>query len=196
MPSVLVLHPGTVAFRQEQVRRHRPLLAELGIRVALASEDAVPSDGECFDAVLALPPAESIEAGWERLRSFLERERIGAVLAQSERALPLGALAARELGVPGLSLAAALRCMSKHASRVALSAAGVPQPRFALVASAAEARRFAAQVGYPVVLKPVASAMSRLIRFVPRAAELDRAVDRLRYALPRSRDVERVLGFA
>ncbi|WP_030407290.1 ATP-grasp domain-containing protein [Streptomyces albus] len=58
------------------------------------------------------------------------------------------------LGLPGTPPQAALACRDKRATREALAAAGVPQARSVAVSSLPQARAAAAQVGYPLVLKP------------------------------------------
>ena len=64
------------------------------------------------------------------------------------------AVVAERLGLPGLTMAGAQNCRDKHLTRTALTAAGLPQPRFTLVTNAAEAAEAAEQIGYPVVVKP------------------------------------------
>jgi biotin carboxylase len=61
---------------------------------------------------------------------------------------------ATALGLPTSPPAAVLCCRDKHRTRTALAAAGVPQARSALVTTVAAARAAAAELGYPVVLKP------------------------------------------
>jgi biotin carboxylase len=67
---------------------------------------------------------------------------------------------AQRLGLRGLSPAGADRCRDKHRSRQALTAAGLPQPRFALTRTPGEAVRAADVIGYPVVAKPLGMAAS------------------------------------
>src|SRR5262249_33825945 len=67
---------------------------------------------------------------------------------------------ADRLGLPGLSAAGAQRCRNKYETRLALTAAGLPQPRFRLVDTAEDAGKAAATLGYPVVLKPRGMAAS------------------------------------
>src|SRR5262249_59062159 len=67
---------------------------------------------------------------------------------------------ADRLGLPGLSAAGAQRCRNKHETRLALTAAGLPQPRFRLAGTAEDAGKAAATLGYPVVLKPRGMAAS------------------------------------
>jgi len=61
---------------------------------------------------------------------------------------------AQRLGLPGASADGADACRNKHRTRQALTAAGLPQPRFALVHTVAQALAAAQDIGYPVVLKP------------------------------------------
>jgi biotin carboxylase len=61
---------------------------------------------------------------------------------------------AEALGVPGLGVAGANACRDKHTTRRVLTAARLPQPRFAYATTAAEAVRAADDIGYPVVIKP------------------------------------------
>lgn len=195
MREVLVLYPGPARFREEQVRAHRPVLDALGIRLVLANDVILPSDRELFADVLELPPAEHVRAGWKRLEGWLANRRVDAVFAQSESSLPLGALAAQALGLPGHAPRVAVLTLDKHACRVRLERAGVPQPAFALARTAADVRAFARQHGYPVVMKGVASALARLVTRVDDEQAVEDRVARLLAALPRSADVQRLVEF-
>jgi len=73
--------------------------------------------------------------------------------------LPVARLTAA-LGLPGGGPDAVAACRDKHGTRTLLAAAGVPQPRSTLVADVDEALAAAAEIGYPVVLKPRALAAS------------------------------------
>jgi hypothetical protein len=194
MADVLVLYPGPASFRQAQVRAHRPLLAELGVRLILADDYQDDGDREAFDGVIALPPPAEVQAAHGVLARELAGRRIDGVLAQSESALGLGALFAAERGLPGPSPQAALCASSKLFARRALEAAGVPQPRYELARDARDVRRFGDAHGWPVVLKPAASALARLVALVRAPAEAGPAVERLLAALPASHDVRRLAG--
>lgn len=74
--------------------------------------------------------------------------------------VPVGAVRER-LGIAGLGAAAAERCRDKALMKQAFEAAGVPCARSQRVESADDARRFAATVGYPLVVKPLAGAGAR-----------------------------------
>ena len=196
MVRVLVLYPGNVRFRQAQVATHKPLLDALGIELVLCDDYVDPTDREVFADVIELPPPTRVGDGLRRIEAALSRREAHAVVAQSESAACLGSLVARRIGAPALTPEAALATTSKLRTRRALLAAGVPQPRFALVSTAAEVRAFARDVGYPVVLKGVASALGRLVTMVRDEREVDDAVARVRVGLPESVDVERLRDFA
>ena len=57
-------------------------------------------------------------------------------------------------GIPGTSVRTAWLCRDKPAMKEALRAGGVPCARSTGAATADEARAFAAQTGYPLILKP------------------------------------------
>jgi biotin carboxylase len=196
MATVLILYPGSVTFRQEQMARHRPMLRELGIRTVLADDFVQDSDLELFDEVVELPPCDRVVEGWRVLERWLDDRSVDAVLAQSESAILLGALATKKIGRPGITPRSALLCVSKVLCRRELERARVPQPRFALARSARDVREFAAENGYPLVLKATASALGRLVTFVESASEVDGAVERVRAGLPESTDVLRLAAFA
>jgi biotin carboxylase len=76
------------------------------------------------------------------------------VLCWDEVRMVQSAELAQALGLPGGAPDVILRCRDKHQTRVALEAAGVPQPASILVSSLEQARAAAESIGYPVVLKP------------------------------------------
>src|SRR5206468_3926636 len=84
--------------------------------------------------------------------------------------------------------------VNKPRSRVALRAAGVPVPAFALARDARSVRKTG--MAYPLVLKPVASTLGRGVEKVEGDRDLDAAVERLRARLAHSPDVGRLVAFA
>lgn len=79
---------------------------------------------------------------------------VAGVMCYDEPRVVTAAEVAQALGLPGSPPEAVARCRDKEATRRALDLAGVPQPRSAAVASAAEALEVADSWGYPVVVKP------------------------------------------
>ncbi len=194
--NVLVIYPGLAGRRPELLAPHRWRLRLAGVRLMLADEDIRPGDERTFSALLRLPPPEHVATAWRRLRAFLDSHRIHAIVCQSEDSLLLGSLAARHLGLPGPSPAAAYASTDKFFCRQRLARTGLPQPAFALIHDAREARAFAAQQGWPIVLKALASARQRLVTLVKSEEDLEGALARMHAALPHSKDVQRLRAFA
>ncbi|WP_165945731.1 ATP-grasp domain-containing protein [Micromonospora sp. KC606] len=105
----------------------------------------------------------------------------GVFCYDESRILP-AAVAAEALGLPGHPAAAIEACRDKHAGRVLMAKAGVDQPVSIAVASLEEARKAAAQVGYPLVIKPRALSASIGVSLVRDPAELDAAYRKSRSA--------------
>ncbi len=106
------------------------------------------------------------------LQNLAGRERLDAVVTFSDFYVDIVAEAARRLGFPGLDPAAAATCRSKHKTRLALARAGLPTPVVRLVASEEEARRAAAEIGFPAVVKPIADSSSTGVKRVESEDEL------------------------
>ncbi|MCP2266599.1 Biotin carboxylase [Promicromonospora thailandica] len=83
------------------------------------------------------------------------RHPVDGVLTTCDYYLPAVARVAEGLGLPGASAAALRTATRKHLVRRALAAAGVPDVPFAVAADEAQARKEAAGLGYPLVVKPV-----------------------------------------
>lgn len=196
MPNVLVLYPGPVSFRQHEVARHKAALKDAGIRLVLADDYVVESDGAVFDDVLELPAPEHVGDAWRMLQRYASKHTIHAVLAQSESSILTGALLTQVLGLSGLHPRAAYLCVHKYLSRCELERRGVPVPMFRLADHPAHVRAFARAFGYPVVLKGVASALGRLVTLVKNDAEVDAAVARVAQGLKTSLDIARLRDFA
>jgi hypothetical protein len=91
----------------------------------------------------------------------------------------MGAARVREaLRIPGTSVHTAFLCRDKPAMKDALRAAGIPCARSIGAASGAEVRAFAAEVGYPLILKPPAGAGASGAERVGGPDELDEAIAR------------------
>ena len=93
-------------------------------------------------------------------RQLAGRVPIAGVLSWDEGRILQSAKVAAALGLPGGDADMVMRCRDKHLTRQALDAAGVPQARSVMASSPQEALAAAAEIGYPVVLKPRAMAAS------------------------------------
>ncbi|NYI07903.1 ATP-grasp domain-containing protein [Allostreptomyces psammosilenae] len=112
----------------------------------------------------------------ERLNDVL---RFDGVLTSCDYYLPVAAAAAERLGLPGPASAAVHTACRKDLTRLALAKAGVPGPRFALCPDPAEAPARAAELGYPLVVKPVDLCAGMLVRRVADERQLAEAISAL-----------------
>jgi hypothetical protein len=122
---------------------------------------------DCLDAGELVTAGRAFQKEWgsvDRLLGFLEQMQ-----------LPL-ATARDRLGIPGMSEAVARNFREKNRMKQVLAAAGLPVARQALVASTADARRFAEEVGFPIIIKPLAGLGARGTVRVGDDAELVAAI--------------------
>jgi biotin carboxylase len=146
---------------------------ELGLRVAAI--DRNPDAPGFADADLA----EVVDFG-EVTAAVEAARRIapdGVLTVSSDRAVPVVAAIAEDLGLPGIGREAAHVATNKPAMRRRLDEAGVPQPRFAAVRRTDDARAALEEVGLPAVLKPADSAGQRGLSLIGSADELESRLD-------------------
>jgi biotin carboxylase len=153
VPRKTVLFVGAGRHQRRAILRAQ----ELGLRVVAVdrNEDAlglaVADVGETVD----FRDVEGvIEVG--------RRHRVDGVLTVSaDRAVPVVAAVAEELGLPGIGVEVAHAMTHKIAMRRRLADAGVPQPRFAAARDLRQALAAVETVGFPAVLKPADSGGQR-----------------------------------
>ncbi|HET9168143.1 MAG TPA: ATP-grasp domain-containing protein [Actinocrinis sp.] len=93
-------------------------------------------------------------------RRLAQTAPILGVLSWDEALIVQTARLAHRLGLPGAGVAGIEGCRDKPLTRRLLTAAGLPQPRFAYVRDEADAVAAAERFGYPVVIKPRAGGAS------------------------------------
>lgn len=91
--------------------------------------------------------------------------------------VPLAAARA-ELGLPGLTVEAALNFRDKSRMKLKLAAAGLPCARHALVGDRASADAFVAECGFPLVVKPPSGAGGKSTFRLDTPGDLDQFVAR------------------
>ncbi|MGH2934161.1 MAG: ATP-grasp domain-containing protein [Gaiellaceae bacterium] len=130
---------------------------ELGVRVvAIDRKEAAPglATADVAEVVDFADVPEVIDVG--------RRYAVDGVLTvATDRAVPIVAAVAEELGLAGIGTQVAHVMTQKIAMRRVLADAGVPQPRFAAARDLASARAAAETVGFPAVLKPADSGGQR-----------------------------------
>jgi biotin carboxylase len=158
--NVLLLSPGYPAEMPEFTRG----LAEVGATViGVGDQPAAALAEHTRRALAAYLQVRSLfdEARCvEELCRELRGRRIDRVESLWEPLMLLAARLREALGVPGLDVAATVPFRDKQAMKRKLDAAGIRTPRHAAARSAAECWQAAEQVGFPVILKPIAGAGS------------------------------------
>ena len=140
-----------------------PLLRDGGHRYVLVTRDPdlYRLPGGVQHPVLALAAEVVVaetnddDALLAAARGVAARRRIDGVLTTCDYYLPAVALVAGDLGLPGAPADVLRTATRKHLVRQALAAAGVPDVPFAVAATWDQAHKAAADLGYPLVVKPV-----------------------------------------
>jgi len=101
----------------------------------------------------------------------------GVLTVSADRAVPVVATVAAELGLPGIGAETAHRLTHKLAMRSALGAYGLPQPPFAGLRSTNDIGAALDAVPLPAVLKPVDSGGQRAVFRIESPAELERDLE-------------------
>jgi len=149
----------TVLFVGAGRHQRRPIARaqELGLRVVAVdrSADALGLKAADVGEVVDFRDVEGVI-------EVARRHRVDGVLTVSaDRAVPVVAAVAQELGLPGIGTEVAHAMTNKIAMRRRLADAGVQQPRFAAARDLRTARAAAETVGFPAVLKPADSGGQR-----------------------------------
>ncbi|BCJ51448.1 carboxylase [Actinoplanes sp. NBRC 14428] len=151
--ALLVIGSGLKLYREYIVRAVARRAREAGLRLVLINNLRPTWQREHFDDITVVDVFDH-----DRLRGTARelagRFTITGLMCWDEPLVMPAAELAAEFGVPGLSIPGVQGCRDKHSSRTRLTAAGLPQPGFALTTGLDQARRAAARIGYPVVVKP------------------------------------------
>ncbi|HEV7805076.1 MAG TPA: ATP-grasp domain-containing protein [Solirubrobacteraceae bacterium] len=134
---------------------HRVTFATSDLGVYLRGRAVEETDLRHAARVLELSDTASpplLAAALERLHAG---DPIDAVLTLNEPHVVATAVSARGLGLPHTPVCALRATRDKHTMRQVLAEAAVPQPGFRLATTLAQATRAAADLGLPVVVKPV-----------------------------------------
>jgi biotin carboxylase len=151
---------------------------EMGLELVLAAA-VPPEDGSLYDLHLAVDELDE-EAVLATVRGYLSGGgRIDAVATFHEGALHVAARIAAELDLPGNSPEAVRAMRDKFVTGQRLSEAGVAAPSTRMVTTFTEARAVAAELGYPLVLKPQASGASQGVTKVEDDSELKAAFENI-----------------
>jgi hypothetical protein len=117
-----------------------------------------------------------VDAMTDAVRWVQERVWVDRLEAVVEAHTMAAAQVRENCTIPGTSVRTAWLCRDKPSMKEALREAGVPTAASIAAHTATEVRDFAAQVGYPLILKPRAAAGASGTVRVDSAAELDAAL--------------------
>jgi len=123
-----------------------------------------------------VPSVTDVEAMTRAVRWVQDRLWVDRLEATVEAHIMSTAQVREACTIPGTSVHTAWLCRDKPSMKEALRAAGVPTAASAAVASAAQARAFADEVGYPLILKPRSGAGASGTVRVDSLAALDSAL--------------------
>lgn len=144
---------------------------------------AVVTDANANAAAMALADEPTVldiydAPGHARLVARLsERYRVRGVFAEGADVEYTVAVAAASAGLPGIPVEAALNTKNKARMRACFDRAGIPNPAWAEVATAADATRWADRTGYPLMVKAVDNCASRGTSRADDPGRLDAAVE-------------------
>ncbi len=179
--KVLILSPGYPADMPEFTRGLADAGAEVfgvGDQPVAALPDLVKRSLSKYVQVRSLWDSAAVLG---ELRAQLRGNEIDRVECLWEPGIMLAAELRQQLGVSGLSIDEAHRFRDKEAMKLALDEAGVRTPRHVAADSAAAVWEATEQIGFPVILKPIAGAGSADTYRIESADELRAVLPRLRH---------------
>lgn len=103
---------------------------------------------------------------------FAGGAEVAGITSSSEYFIATAAALARRFGLPGPDAASVRGARDKSRQREVLAAGGLPAPAFRVVASVGQAVAAAAEIGFPVVVKPVGGSGSVGVRACAHADEV------------------------
>lgn len=145
--------------------------ARLGVEPVLLSDKPSRYAGLADTGARVVETATADLGALRKALDDLAGPGLAGITTTSEYYLVSGAELAAERDLPGNPAAAVAACRDKAATRTALTAAGLPQPRFVAVSSAAEVAGAVQLVGLPCVVKPTDESGSVGVRLCQTAEE-------------------------
>ena len=179
MPHVLLIVP-TQTYRASDFLE---AAADLGIELSVASEEELP---------LVAPDRrvwiDCSRPEWSAriLADHAARLPIDAIVPLDDQGVVVAARAAELIGLPHNPPAGAAATRNKAMLRRRLAQDEISQPRFGIIEREDSPSEIAAELGYPVVFKPLSRSGGQGVIRVDRASEAEGAVRRIRRILAAS----------
>ena len=160
-------------------------LAEVGADVYGVGDspvDALPSGLKRYlHDYLQVPRLLDDDDVVERVTAWLRGREVDRVLANWEVMVLTAARLRERFGVPGMSVDTVAGFRDKQLMKERVAAAGLRVPRSVRVRTVAETRAAADQIGFPLIVKPIAGAGSADTYRADDGASLDAALARMRH---------------
>ena len=173
---VLFVEPAFPQNQREFVRA----LHKVGARVTgIGERPQQYLDTELKDWLYGYEQVSSVvhqESLLDAVRRCQAREWVDRLEATVEAHILPAAKVREACGIPGTSVRTAFLCRDKPAMKEALREAGIPCAQSAGVASPDEARQFAKQVGFPLIVKPRDAAGAAGTHRADDSAQLERVI--------------------
>jgi biotin carboxylase len=134
--------------------------AKLGAEVVVGSEHRQALSDSMGDRAVVLSLRQPLRAA-DQIEHLAKQSPLDAIVAVDDGGTRAAAAAQERLGLRGNRLDAVERARDKAAMREAFAAAGVPQPDYRVVHAGDDEAAIAAELGGPVVVKPLTLSMSR-----------------------------------
>ncbi|MGI8510114.1 MAG: ATP-grasp domain-containing protein [Gemmatimonadaceae bacterium] len=117
----------------------------------------------------------------EAVRRWVGPVKMERVVCLWEPGVLLAAKIRDALGIPGMTLEQAIPFRNKDAMKERVAAAGIRTPRHRSATSADEVRDAAQEIGFPIIVKPIAGAGSMDTYRADNSADLDTALARMQH---------------
>ncbi len=160
-------------------------LAELGHEVYGVGDSAAqalaPGVKRCLADYLQVPRIMDEADVMSRVHQWLRGREVDRIESLWEPLVILAARLRERMGVPGMSLDAVLGFRDKQLMKERVAAAGLRVPKARRVRTAAEIWEAAEQIGYPLILKPIAGAGSADTHRVDSAEHLQKLLPRMQH---------------
>jgi len=152
---------------------------EMGLRVIVSDQNPSAPAMQYADIPLLLSTRDE-EGHIREAKKINEETKIDGAMTIGTDVSRTVAKITNALGLPGVSYETAARASDKILMRETLKKNGVPVPKFLGAANEEEAKNAAADIGYPLVLKPTDSMGARGVVYVNSEEELTKAFSEAR----------------
>lgn len=172
----------------ESLRMARAIRKLDGVQLFGVCEQLPDDDGApVFADLVRLADAHDTDQLTAAVRGLAEKHgRMDRIVTSTETLLHPAAQASEILGLQGMSVSTVRRALDKSCLKATLERAGINTARDQVLTSSEDARDFVAQVGFPIVLKPLGGSGALATLCIRSADQLELALELMRPAPERA----------